>query len=134
MRKRNKFKVKVLKRGLPNKQKWYGSGSSAGVLDMDDIAKEALGDSTVAEEDFYAVLTLLKKYTKRKLKDGYSIKLFKIGTLYPRIKTTGVDNPKEFNKRNIESVSVGFRVDREFKDDIQNMQMEFIYPDETEEK
>jgi predicted histone-like DNA-binding protein len=95
---------------------------------MDELVKEVSEISTVSEGDVYAVVTSLKNLVIKKIQNGESVELFKMGYFYPTIKSEGVKVAKDFTKKNIKDYSLKFRLDSNFKRDLKDIKTKIEYP------
>ena len=80
-----------------------------GEVTLDEIAAEACRNSGFTEGTVVGVVTELQELLKNKLADGQTVVLPGIGRFSLRVKSIGVEDPKEFNLgRHITRVVCGF--------------------------
>ena len=93
--------------------KTYGRIESAGVLDTLDLAKHIQKHGSIYTRD--VIVGVLEKFSmciEELLQEGYRVKLNGLGTFYLSVKTKGASNAEEFDKSNIDRVSIKFTADR----------------------
>jgi len=76
---------------------------------LDDLARDITEETTVTSTDVKAVIEALVKTVIRRVSDGLTVKLGDLGSIYPTIKTEGVDKVDDFNTSMIKAVRVRFR-------------------------
>ena len=104
--------VKLIKNNIKSRNgygKYYAKAVSQGEVTLDEIAAEACRNSGFTEGTVVGVVTELQELLKEKLSDGQTVVLPGIGRFSLRVKSIGVDDPKEFNLgRHITRIVCGF--------------------------
>ena len=104
--------VKLIKNNVKSRKgygKYYAKAVSQGEVTLEEIAAEACRNSGFKEGTVVGVVTELQELLKEKLADGQTVVLPGIGRFSLRVKSLGVEDPKEFNLgRHITRVVCGF--------------------------
>ena len=104
--------VKLIKNNVKSRNgygKYYAKAVSQGEVTLEEIAAEACRNSGFKEGTVIGVVTELQELLKNKLADGQTVVLPGIGRFSLRVKSIGVEDPKDFNLgRHITRVVCGF--------------------------
>ena len=104
--------IKLIKNNVKSRNgygKYYAKAVSQGEVTLEEIAAEACRNSGFTEGTVVGVVTELQELLKEKLADGQTVVLPGIGRFSLRVKSLGVEDPKEFNLgRHITRVVCGF--------------------------
>ena len=89
--------------------KYYAKAVSQGEVTLEEIAAEACRNSGFKEGTVVGVVTELQDILKQRLSEGQTVVLPGIGRFSLRVKSLGVEDPKEFNLgRPITRIVCGF--------------------------
>ena len=104
--------IKLIKNNIKSSSsygKYFAKSVSQGEVTLDEIAAEACRNSGFSEGAVVGVVTELQDLLKEKLSNGQTVVLPGIGRFSLRVKSIGVEDPKEFNLgRHITRVVCGF--------------------------
>jgi len=78
------------------KRKWYAAVVTDGEMSTDDLVKAIEKFSALSEADIKGVIIALENVIQDALADSKIVRLEKLGTLYPRISSEGVNNRQDF--------------------------------------
>ena len=90
--------VKLIKNNVKSRNgygKYYAKAVSQGEVTLEEIAAEACRNSGFKEGTVIGVVTELQELLKNKLADGQTVVLPGIGRFSLRVKSIGVEDPKE---------------------------------------
>lgn len=108
---------KAIEKGQPGvvgggEKKFYAQIVYRGEIDMDGLVKRIEKFSALSEADIEGVATALENVITEELTEGRVVKLRKLGTFYPAIKSTPSDLATKVKSTNIEKVGVRYRPGR----------------------
>ncbi|MDD4685483.1 MAG: HU family DNA-binding protein [Bacteroidales bacterium] len=103
-------KKSYIKNGV-REQKYFAVPKTKGTLEIKELAKEISEGSIVKESTVIPVLMEFSNVLKRKLAEGYNIKLEGIGTFGVAITSQGVDNPDDITPKQVEYSKLTYRPD-----------------------
>lgn len=89
--------------------KYYAHIVFSGEAIVDDLVADIEKFSALSEADIKGVIISLENVMQTRLSNGQIIRLDKMGTWYPSIKSTASDSPDKVTRRNITKVSVNYR-------------------------
>ena len=122
------YKYSVVARKNPSDPesafKYYPHPLSSGQSGFKALAKKIQKYTGQSFADVTGVLAALEDILPEEIKAGLIIRLGGIGSFYPSYKTTGEDTPEAVSSRNIEKVSIRFRSEKNFLEQI-NLSAEF---------
>lgn len=81
--------------------KWYANAVNIGVKDLDMIAKDIAGRSSLTRGDIQNVLSNFVDRLPGYLMDGFSVKLGEFGTVRLSLKSEGAPTAEAFNANGI---------------------------------
>lgn len=90
-------------------KKWYASISNNGEVSIDDLVKQIEKFSALSEADIRGVIIALENVMQEALSNGKTVRLDKLGSLYPSLSSKGADTEKEVTPHLIRSVDVNYR-------------------------
>jgi predicted histone-like DNA-binding protein len=90
-------------------RKFYATVAYDGEVTIDDLVKEIEKFSALSEPDIYGVIVALENAIQSKLGDSKIIRLEKLGTFYPALKSEGKDHEEEVTAKQIKSVGINYR-------------------------
>ena len=104
--------IKLFKSNIKSRSsygKYFAKAVSQGEVTIDEIAEEACRNSGCSEGTVVMVVTELEDILKHRLGEGQTVVLPGIGRFSLRVKSVGVDDPKDFNiGRHITRIVCGF--------------------------
>lgn len=105
---------KIIRKSQPGvvgggEKKYYASIVATGETSIDGITKEIEKFSALSEADIRGVIIALENVIQDKLSEGKIVRLEKLGSLYPSLKSKGVATEAEIGKELIKKVSVNYR-------------------------
>ena len=104
--------IKLFKSNIKSRNsygKYFAKAVSQGEVTIDEIAEEACRNSGCSEGTVVMVVTELEDILKHRLAEGQTVVLPGIGRFSLRVKSIGVNDPKEFNiGRHITRIVCGF--------------------------
>lgn len=103
-------KKSYIKNGV-REQKYFAVPKTKGTLEIKELAKEISEGSIVKESTVIPVLMEFSNVLKRKLAEGYNIKLEGIGTFGVAITSQGADNPDDITPKQVEYSKLTYRPD-----------------------
>ena len=108
------IKFKVIERGQPGvvgggEKKFYANIALDGELTIDDIVQLIEKFSALSEADIRGVIIALENVIQKGFTEGKIIRLEKLGSLYPSLRSKGEDTEAKVTKASIIKVKVNYR-------------------------
>jgi predicted histone-like DNA-binding protein len=119
-----KYKVKQKRNGINDKELYYASPKTRGLIGTREIAQELAGRSTLTPADIRATLIGLVEVMETYLHNGYSIKLDDLGVFTLSITSDGYVTPEECTPHRVRAAKLCFRADSQIKNNLKQVQFE----------
>lgn len=111
---------KYFKKGV-EEVKYFAIPVTSGTLGIKELAQEISQGSIVKESAIVSVLIELSNIMKRRLSDGFNIKIEGIGTFGIAISSPGYDSADDINTKKVEFTKVSFRPDSSLNKQFKNL-------------
>ena len=108
------IKYKVLQKVQPGvkgggNRKYYATIVMDGEVTVDDLVKDIEKFSALSEADIHGVIIALENVVQNKLADSKIVRMDKLGTFYPTLKSEGKDKEEDVDAHCIKSINVNYR-------------------------
>jgi predicted histone-like DNA-binding protein len=108
------IKFKSQERGEPGVagggvRKFYASIVTGEEVAVDAIVKEIEKFSALSEPDIRGVIIALENVIQDKLANGHIVRLDKLGSFYPAIKSGPSETPEQVSAANVKSAGINYR-------------------------
>lgn len=100
-------------------RKWYPVQQTTKKVSTMELAEDISDETTLNPGESYMVLKKLLKVVARHLKNGNSVQLGELGSLFPSLETEGAETKEELTARNIKRVNATFLQSDELKTELQ---------------
>ena len=97
-------------------------------VDLDQIAEEISGASTMSKADVLGVLQQLQVQMKAHLLRGASVKLDLLGYFTPSLRAKAVATPDEVNAQSIKGVHINFKPSKWLSKEVKNVSFRLVDP------
>lgn len=101
-------------KGTKYYNKYYGKAVILGKVTTDDLCEEIAHSTTITEADARAFMAELKVVLKAHLCNSQKVIVDGLGTFRPSIKTSMVDDKKDFNATKITKYRIRFEPEKKF--------------------
>lgn len=113
------LKFHIIKRRDPRDlnapEKFYASIKKVQSVNLDYIANELAGTSSVSKGDVMSIITNLIDLVPKELANGRTVKLGKLGTFWLNVNSEGLEKEEDVSPEAIKKVNVRFRPSRTVK-------------------
>lgn len=110
------LKFHIIKRRDPRDQsapeKFYASLKKVQSVDLEYIANELAGISSISKGDVLSIIANLIDLVPKELASGRTVKLGKLGTFWLNIKSEGFEKEEDVSAEAIKKVNVRFKPSR----------------------
>lgn len=89
-------------------KKWYPVQQTTKMVSTMELSEDLADETTLNPGEAYMVLKKLNKVVARHLKNGNSVQLGEVGSLYASLETEGAATKEELTARNIKRVNANF--------------------------
>jgi predicted histone-like DNA-binding protein len=108
------IKFKVVQKTQPGVvgggvKKYYAVIVTDGEVTVEELSKRIEKFSSLSEADIYGVLIALENVIQEELTKNKIIRLQKLGSFYPAIKSEGEENEEDVDARSIKGAGVNYR-------------------------
>jgi DNA-binding protein, histone-like, putative len=90
-------------------RKYYATIVMDGEVTVDDLVKDIEKFSALSEADIHGVIIALENVVQNKLADSKIVRMDKLGTFYPTLKSEGKDKEEDVDAHCIKSINVNYR-------------------------
>ena len=90
-------------------RKYYATIVMDGEVTVDDLVKDIEKFSALSEADIHGVIIALENVVQNKLADSKIVRMDKLGTFYPTLKSEGKDKEEDVDVHYIKSINVNYR-------------------------
>ncbi|MDR1864936.1 MAG: HU family DNA-binding protein [Bacteroidales bacterium] len=90
-------------------KKYYATIVTDGEATIDSLVKEIEKFSALSEPDIFGVVKALENVIQDKLANGKIVRLDKLGSFYPALKSAPSDTPEQVSVANIKGVGINYR-------------------------
>ncbi len=122
------MKIKLVQRRNPQEPqspaKYYAAPKNDGRMELDDLAEQISGRSSLTHGDILNVLQNLTEVIPFHLMAGKSINLGNLATIRLSFSGKGVESPEDFNTHMIKTKRIIFTPGTKLKDQIGRMKFE----------
>ncbi|MFA7686396.1 MAG: HU family DNA-binding protein [Moheibacter sp.] len=124
------IKYRLIEKGQPGvagggTKKWYGTIVREEDVTTDDLVRIIEKSGSLSEPDIRGVIIALENEIQIALAHGSTVRLDRLGTLYPSIKSAGVDRESDFEaSRDILGVKVNYTPGDRIRQAIRNAKFE----------
>ncbi|MBR1711949.1 MAG: HU family DNA-binding protein [Alloprevotella sp.] len=122
------YVTRAIKSPKDKSMAFYVQSARQAVVDMDELADRIANGSTVGRPDIKAVLDALQFEIIQALKNGRSVRLDEIGTIYSRLKSEGFPTQEACWKagaKAVRKVTVCFRRSQEIAREVNEKTLSF---------
>lgn len=123
-----KYKIEKRRDNINNRDYYIPQPAAGQVIRVDEIARQINDMCTVSRADVVAVLQALQDVMVRNLKQGYSVRLGKVGSFSVKMSATPADAPENVTADNIKEIGVKFRANAELKQLLNEVRLECEKP------
>lgn len=108
------IKYNLIEKGEPGvvgggTRKWYAIATNDGEITVDDLSKQIEKFSSLSEADIRGVIIAMENVIQDSLANGKIIRLDKLGSFYPILRSNGAATEAEFDSTYIRGASVRYR-------------------------
>ncbi|MDR0714069.1 MAG: hypothetical protein LBF89_07425 [Bacteroidales bacterium] len=90
-------------------KKYYASVVFEKEVSIDALVKEIEKFSALSEPDIRGAILALENVIQEKLADGHIVRLDKLGSFYPSLKSAPSDTPEQVSAGNVKNVGINYR-------------------------
>jgi predicted histone-like DNA-binding protein len=119
-----KYEVKQKRNGINDKELYYASPKTRGLIGTRQIAQELARRSSLTPADIRATLIGLVEVMETYLHDGYSIKLDDLGVFGLSVTSDGYLAPEECTPHRVRAAKLCFRADPQLKKNLKQVRFE----------
>lgn len=123
-----KYKIEKRRDNINHCDYYIPQPAAGQVIRVDEIARQINDMCTVSRADVVAVLQALQDVMVRNLKQGYSVRLGKVGSFSVKMSATPADAPENVTVNNIKEIGVKFRANAELKQLLNEVRLECEKP------
>lgn len=123
-----KYKIEKRRDNINHRDYYIPQPAAGQVIRVDEIARQINDMCTVSRADVVAVLQALQDVMVRNLKQGYSVRLGKVGSFSVKMSATPADAPENVTADNIKEIGVKFRANAELKQLLNEVRLECEKP------
>jgi predicted histone-like DNA-binding protein len=119
------MQFRVIKRGEPGvkgggNQKYFAGIAINGEITIDDMVVEIEKFSALSEPDIRGVIIAVENVIQKALADTKIVRMEKLGTFYPNLRSEGKEKEEEVNQTVIKSIHVNYRPGKRILDAMKN--------------
>ena len=123
-----KYKIEKRRDNINHRDYYIPQPTAGQAVGVDEIARQINDMCTVSPADVVAVLQALQDVMVRNLKQGYSVRLGKVGSFSVKMSATPADAPENVTAKNVKEIGVKFRANAELKQLLNEVRLECEKP------